>query len=115
MENNGMIQKMHPRVARVRSALIAKGVTLKALAADAQVSGRFLHYVLKGERTSRKVQRLVAQATGISYRKLWGSPSPQPSPTKGEGIKGPQAGTPAPPKNKEQGRLGWMRLKEPDW
>lgn len=85
MESNDMTQ-MHPRVARVRSALIAKGVTLKALAAEGKVSARFLDYLLKGKRTSKRVQRLVAQRTGISYRKLWGnSPSPQPSPVKGEG------------------------------
>jgi transcriptional regulator with XRE-family HTH domain len=59
------------RTARVRSVLILKGITLRDLAKRAGVTPRFIDYLLKGERNSPRVQKLISQVTGISFSSLW--------------------------------------------
>lgn len=60
------------RAAEVRATLILRGLSLKDLAATAGVSRRMLAYVLRGQRSSARVQAAVAEFLGMDYRELWG-------------------------------------------
>jgi transcriptional regulator with XRE-family HTH domain len=61
------------RALRVRVELLKRGITLKDLAARIGISDRMIFYVLRGERSSLRVQQGIAGVLGISFEKLWGS------------------------------------------
>lgn len=64
------------RSALVRSELILRDMTLKDLAARAGVTPRMLAYVLRDQRGSGKVRRVVSETLGIGFEDLWGHKDP---------------------------------------
>lgn len=60
------------RTAKVRAALILKGITMKEMARRAGVTPRMLAYVLQDQRHSPRVQKAVAKVVRIKFEELWG-------------------------------------------
>lgn len=80
---------------RKRAAWIYAKLYLRRISAadvardmDPRVSPEMVQQVIRGVKTSRRVQEAVAKALRMKFEKVWGeAPSPQPPPTRGEGEK----------------------------
>lgn len=59
------------RYRMIRSVMVGKGLTNKAIAEEAECSREYLFMVLKGDRKGYRVRQLVAQKCEVPVQMFW--------------------------------------------
>ncbi len=55
----------------IKARLIRKGIKIKDIAKEAQVSASFVSMVIYGKKKSKKVQEIISRKLNEPYNSLW--------------------------------------------
>ena len=60
------------RAAKIRAALMVRGIEVRSLAKTLGVTGPMVSQVISGSRRTRYIRELIARTIGEDYETLWG-------------------------------------------